>query len=93
MARIGKEKKTSVYKYPKTSAAGKTYYYKSLDIFGSSNIGLKYGRPTEKILQPWIDAYLKQNGVKSWEELPKGSRAHFRKKIIPKLKVFLKESK
>ena len=93
MALIGKEKKTSVYKYPKTSPGGKTYYYKSLDIFGASNIGLKYGRPTEKILQPWIDAYLKQNGVKSWEELPKGSRAHFRKKIIPKLKVFLKESK
>ena len=33
--RIGKEKKTSVYKYPKKGRSGKILYYKSLDAFGT----------------------------------------------------------
>ena len=33
--RIGKEKRTSVYKYPKKGRSGKTYWYKSLSAFGT----------------------------------------------------------
>ena len=35
MARIGKEKRTSVYKYPKKGRSGKTLWYKSLSAFGT----------------------------------------------------------
>ena len=31
--RIGREKRTSVYKYPKKGRSGKTYWYKSLSAF------------------------------------------------------------
>ena len=33
--RIGREKRTSVYKYPKKGRSGKTYWYKSLSAFGT----------------------------------------------------------
>ena len=35
MARIGREKRTSVYKYPKKGRSGKTLWYKSLSAFGT----------------------------------------------------------
>ena len=42
MARIGKEHKTSVYKFPKKTNTGKTLWYKSLSAFGTG--------PTEEYL-------------------------------------------
>ena len=35
MERIGRTKKTSVYRFPKKTNQGKTLYYKSLDAFGT----------------------------------------------------------
>jgi hypothetical protein len=50
-------------------------------------------RPSEKYLQSFIDEFLKKNGAKKWTDINIPQRSRFVRKVIPRIKKFLKDSK
>ena len=50
-------------------------------------------RPSGKDLQPFIDEFIKKNGVKKWTDINIPQRSRFVRTVIPRIKKFLKDSK
>ena len=50
-------------------------------------------RPSEKYLQPFIDEFIEKNGGEKWTDINKFQRSRFVRRVIPRIKKFLKDSK